>query len=175
MKTNVWAKTILTSYRYLDRIANVLDEMIERKGLNSYNVSGINYSNNNIFTLAEKLIDLSERKVTLINLKVLTEKALAKCGEKSAVLLIEKYIDCRKNEDIAERNSLSYRTFFRRLTLAEEKFESVLENLGFSDEDLEIFLEKEAWIGEIKRRQSGLRKGENFVFEKPALDRLAVS
>ena len=71
MNTNIWAKTILSSYRYLERIAGAIDKMVESSGINSRDMSGVAFSNNNILSLAEKMIDLSERKVKLINLKVL--------------------------------------------------------------------------------------------------------
>ncbi len=174
MKTYGWAKTLLTAYRYLERIADALDSMIESRGLLSRNVSGINYSINNIFTLSEKIINLSERKVKLINLKVLTEKCLKKCGDKTACLLIEKYIDGRKNDDIAKRNDIAYRTLFRRLSLGEQKFQSVLDSMGFTEEKLDEYLSCEKWILEIKKRQETLRKGETFEFSSFNIDRLAV-
>ena len=175
MTNNIWAKTILTSYRYLERLADAIDSMIESRGLYARVMSGVNYSTNNIYNLAEKLIDLGERKVKLINLKVLTEKVLEKCGESFANLLIAKYIDEKKNAEIAEFYELSLRTFFRRLSDAEKRFEEVLCRSGFNRQKIENYLKDEKWIWEVKSRIEGTRSGQEVEVEERYLDKLAVS
>ena len=172
---NIWAKTILTSYRYLERLADAIDSMVESRGLYSRVMSGVSYSTNNIYNLADKLIELSERKVKLINIKVLTEKTLEKCGENSAKLLISRYIDEKKNAEIAEFYQLSLRTYFRRLSDAERRFEEVMAINGFGDEKLEKYLSGERWIMEIKNRIECMGSGQDFDVEERYLDKLAVS
>lgn len=175
MTDHIWAKTILTSYRYLERLADAIDSMIENRGLNSMFVSESNYAYNNIYNLADKLIDLSERKIKLINLKVLTEDCLKKCGNSFAKLLISKYIDGKKNLEIAKLHNLSLRTFFRRLSDAEKRFEEVLAMKGFDKNKLESYLNSEKWIIEIKERLEFLHSGQEFEVETRYLNKLAVS
>lgn len=174
MSKNIWAKTILSTYRYLQRIAGAIDKMIEDRGLYSRDMSGASFSTNNILSLSEKLIELSERKIKLINLKLLTEKSLEFCGESSASLLIAKYIDGKKNMDIIEEKGLSYRTFFRRLDDAESKFEIALAHNGFTKEKIETYLSSELWIMEVKNRISALRVNQDLDVSERQLDRLAV-
>ena len=171
---HIWAKTILTSYRYLERIADAIDSMIEKRGLYARVVSGASYSYNNIYNLADKMIELSQRKVKLINLKVLTEGCLEKCGESFAKLLISKYIDKKKNAEIAEFYGLSLRTYFRRLGDAEERFEQVLALNGFDEEKLDKYLSSERWIMEVKNRINLLQGGQEFEVEERYLNKLAV-
>ena len=175
MDKNIWAKTILSTYRYLERIAGAIDKMIEDRGLYSRDMSGANFSSNNIFNLAEKLIELSERKVKLINLKILTEKALETCGDNSAGLLIAKYIDGKRNLDIIEERGLSYRTYFRRLSDAEFRFEEALAHNGYDHKKLNEYLSSEKWILEVKNRLSSLRGNQDLELSERKLDRLAVS
>lgn len=175
MNTNIWAKTILSSYRYLERIAGAIDKMVESSGIHSRDMSGVAFSNNNILSLAEKMIDLSERKVKLINLKVLTENTLEMCGESFANILISKYLDGKRNADISQENNLSLRTYFRRLNDAEERFEQVLARKGFTYEKLDEYLKNEKWIMEVKNRLSLLRGGQELELSQTKLDRLAVS
>lgn len=172
---HVWARTILTAYRYLERLSDAIDTMIENRGINSMNLSGASYSCNNIFNLAEKIIELSQRKVKLINLKILTEDVLEKCGEKHGKLLILKYIDKMKNVDIAKVCDLSLRTYFRRLESAEQRFEEVLSLLGYDEKRLEEYLSGERWILEIKNRIEILKTNQDFIVESRYLDKLAVS
>ena len=148
MKSNLWTKTILTVYKYLDRIADAIDKLVERQALNSYYS---NFSNDGIIDLADKIIELSERKVRLINIKVLTENTLEKMEESSAQLLIEKYIDNDKSDVIAQRHNLPLRTYFRRQNQAEDAFSAYLALNGFSEKKLEEYLDGENWINEVFR------------------------
>ena len=175
MNKSIWAKTILTSYRYLERIADVIDLMVENSGLNSMDISGVNFSYNNILSLSEKMINLSERKVKLINLKILTEQTLEKCGELFSEILILRYIEGKSNVEIIEKTGLAYRTYFRRLADAEHRFEEVLRGRGFNYEKIEDYLASENWILGIKNRIESLKKNEDFQISYRQLDRLAAS
>ena len=146
MKSNLWTKTIMTIYKYLDRIAGAIDNLVERQALNSY-YSG--FRNDGVMDLADKIIELSERKVKLINIKVLTEKTLEKMDKESAQLLIEKYIDNDKSEIIATRHNLPMRTYFRRQNQAEDAFTAYIALQGFSESKLNEYLCKENWITEV--------------------------
>lgn len=146
MKSNLWTKTILTVYKYLDRIADAIDKLIERQALNSY-YDG--YVNDGVIDIADKIIELSERKVKLINIKVLAENTLKKMEESSAQLLIEKYIDNDKGEVIAERHKLSTRTYFRRQKQAEDAFTAYMALQGFTESKLSKYISEESWIMEV--------------------------
>lgn len=146
MKSNLWTKTILTVYKYLDRIAGAIDKLVERNAMNSYYSA---FTNNGVENLADKIIELSERKVKLINIKVLTEKTLEKMEKESAQLLIEKYIDNDKSETIAQRHNFPMRTYFRRQSQAEDAFTAYLALQGFCEERLNEYLAGENWIIEV--------------------------
>jgi len=149
MKNTVWAKTILTAYNHLERICDAIDKVVETKAVNSFYVTGANFMTNNISSVASKIIDLTERKITLINLKVLTLDALSACGEINAELLIEKYIDGEKNKAIAEKYNLSTRTYFRRLAGAEGEFLEKVSKLGYKERNLFDMLKNESWLMNI--------------------------
>ena len=162
MKDNVWAKTILTVYRYLERICDSIDKMVENKALASFYVCSNNFANNNILNVADKLIALSERKKTLINLKVLTCDALKNCDSLNAQLLIEKYFEGDKSCDIAKRHNIPERSYFRKLTYAEHDFLVQVAKLGYSENKLNSFLVKEKWITEVYSRFSSQSREECF-------------
>lgn len=146
MKSNLWAKTFLTIYKYLDRIADAIDKLVERQALNSY-YSG--FRNDGVLDIADKLLELSERKVRLINVKVLTEQTLEKLERESAQLLIEKYIDNDRGEDIALRHGFPQRTYYRRQNEAENAFTAYMALQGFNEKKLNEYLAKENWIMEV--------------------------
>ena len=143
MKSNLWTKTTLSVYKYLDRIAEAMDKLVERKALNSYY---IHMANNGVMDVANEIIELSERKKRLINIKVATERALEEMDKLYAQILIEKYIDNDKGEDIALRHNLSIRTYFRRQNQAEDYFTSLMSKQNFSEARLSEYLACENWI-----------------------------
>lgn len=152
MKNNIWAKTILTAYKYLERICDAIDNMVESNAVNSFYTSGLTFNENSVTQVADRIIALSERKVTLINLKVLIEEAFLVCGQTGREILIEKYIDGDKAKDIAERRNLSMRTYFRRLDQSESKFLEGLAAKGYDEKSLIKMLKGEKWINNIYER-----------------------
>ena len=99
MKENIWAKTILGAYRHLEAVADAIDKIILKTALNSYHFS---LNSNDVYQTSNKLIELGERKVTLINLKVLVEETLSKLEQKDADILICRYIENMKFKDISK-------------------------------------------------------------------------
>ena len=142
----VWAKTILSVYRYLERICGAIDKLVMQSALASADIIGQKFHYNNVFSISQKLIDYSERKITLINLKILVEECLSEINPKQAGLLIEKYVDEKKVRQIASDNDLSLRSAFRKLALAESSFDAKLRFKGYNEFKLQEFLKDEKWI-----------------------------
>ena len=144
MKNN-WSKTLLYVYKYLDRVCDGIDSLVEESALHSF----YHRSENQVYRVAERICNLSERKAKLINMKVLVDKCLLKSEKQNAQLLIEKYIDDESSEIIAERHGLNVRTYFRKLNQAENSFSFLMIKEGFSEERLEKYLAGEKWILEV--------------------------
>lgn len=157
----VWTKTILTVYRYLERIAGAIDKIIMQSALGSGNICGQNYYFNNVYSVTDKIINLSERKVTLINLKVLIEDTLAEIDKKDALILIEKFLDGEKTKEIMERNNISMRTVFRKLDNALKSFGNRLNVKGYDENKIYSMLKDENWILNVYSRYS--KNGEEIV------------
>ena len=131
----VWSKTLLSVYRYLERIAGAIDKIILKSGINSLNICGQNFYHNNTRAITQKIIELSERKVTLINLKI----------------LVEKYLDGVKSKELMERHNISMRTVFRKLDTALKSFASCLIKKGYNNFYLTTMLKNEEWILNVYR------------------------
>ncbi len=148
----LWTKTLLSVYRYLERICGAIDKIILQRALNCSNVTGQNYFYNNVFSITQRLIDLSQRKVTLINLKILIEGTLSKIDEQNAKILIEKYFDGRKYKEIATNHNFSMRTVFRKIENAEKCFCCALKMKGYGAFKLQNMLKNENWINNVYAR-----------------------
>ena len=144
-----WTSTILTVYKYLERICGAIDKIIMQRALGSTNIVGQNYFYNNTLAVSEKIIDLSERKITLINLKVLIEETLAEINQNDAQILIYKYVDCLRHREIADACGVGLRTIFRKTASAEATFKSRLCSKGYNDIKLKDMLRNEGWINNI--------------------------
>lgn len=152
MKNYNWAKTILLAHKYLERISEGIDKLVEREAMNSYFYSSIR--ENGITRVADKILKLTERKKRLINIKVLNEKCLSEVLPLYAKILIGRYINEESCEELAKRLNLPERTFFRRLMQAEEGFVKALCRNGFDDEKLTDYLHEEKWIYDIYQNLS---------------------
>lgn len=142
----VWTKTILTVYRYLERISDAIDKIVLESGLNCGKFYHQNYYYNNVLSISQKMIDLSERKVTLINLKLLTEQVLGRLKEKNVSILIARYVDGCKYREICDRCHISLRTIYRRLEVSELEFSRRLIARGYDANSLHKMLANEKWI-----------------------------
>lgn len=151
------------SLSFLERIAGAIDKIIEKKALASSWATSFSSVANSTLELADQIIELSERKVKLINIKLLIEKALKKLDKKDAKILICKYFDKMGPEEIIASFGLSRRSYFRRIQDAESSFESSCASLGFPISRLQTYLDSEEWIKQIaatfQAKQAKEKKG----------------
>ena len=145
MKT--WSKTILSVYKYLEALSNSIDDLVRKKSINSafYN----NGRFDSAYSCANKIMRLTNRKVNLINLKVLVENTLLKLPLKYRQVLILNYVDGVKSCDIAETMHISNRTYFRVKSESLERFADALINEGFTKEKLEEMFCDENWLTKL--------------------------
>lgn len=155
MKNNNWTKTILYVHKYLERITEGIDKLVEREAMNSYYYSSTR--ENDVTKVANKIIELTERKKKLINIKVLTEKCLGDIDNLQARILIGRYINEEPCEMLSSRLNLTERTFFRKLAQSEESFSKALSRYGFNEEKMYTYLKDEKWIFDVY---------ENFLNEE---------
>lgn len=174
MKLNLCAKTVLMVDRYLERITEAMDRLVERRALNSFYVGLSGGSENSITSVADYIINLSERKVKLINLKLLIDLALEGCPILSAQLLIERYMDNEKSYEIAKRHNLSERTYFRRLSDALDHFSAEMSKLGFPEKRLFDYISSEKWIMEVYNRLLSAKSDDNVVIDENRLGKLVA-
>lgn len=149
MENNNWSKTILGVYRYLPRVTYAFDRIVKTRAYNSGCCSSTNLSFNDVMNVTSTILDLTERKITLINLKLIIERALKNMDTKLAKILIFKFIDGKKSVDIAERLGVCLRTYFRKINTALTSFSKSLARLGYNEQKLFDMLCGEKWIMEV--------------------------
>ncbi len=164
MENNNWSRTLLGVYRYLPRVTYALDKIVKTRAYNSSYMSLNNIAFNNVMNVANTILDLTERKVTLINLKLIIEKALRSMDAKSARILILKFIDGKKSAEIADSFKICLRTFFRKVNSALDSFTKALSRIGYTEDKLQEMLKNEKWIIETYNKYSkNVFNTENFA------------
>lgn len=153
---NLWSKTLLLSYRHLEPLCGSIDKIIEKIGISA----GKMYDN--AFSTLQKIIELSERKITLINLKLLIENTLSKIKKEKASILIRRFIDNITYKNLQEEYNTSLRTVFRKLNLALNSFSSHLLLNGFDDKKIENMVKRENWICGIHKKLEQESKNNNI-------------
>ena len=122
MKTKKVFKNFLLIYKFLPSLISSIDKLIMLRGINSSSYK----TDVNTTTLGQinSIITLSERKVLLINLRVLANEVFSKMRKDYVKILVLRFIDGWESKKIAEVLGLNVRTYFRRLNLAVSAFES---------------------------------------------------
>lgn len=166
MKLNIWTKTTLYIYKYLDTIADAIDKLIERQALNSFYYNQASSATSDVETVSNKIIELSQRKINLINIKVAIDQSLMEMPQELAQLLIERYMDGERGEDIALRHNFTFRTYFRRLLKAEDFFSAVMASKGIDEKTLSQNLKQEKWVVDIYKSFLSRKIGEEASEEQ---------
>lgn len=160
----LWSKAILSSYNYLERLCNSIDKLVENMAVNSYFSTNLKYGANSVEDLSKKIINLSNRKIDYINLKVLTEKALKQMPKAQAKLLILKFIYKMPVQDICKLKNLSRRSAYRMIEQAVVNFMYVLSIFGYTTEKIELDYSNDPFLKSICK----LIEKNNYVIEEKA-------
>jgi len=161
MELKVWSKTLLNVYGCLQKLTEEIDKIV----LNFALCTGYINSDNKTYRDTQKILELTERKITLINIKILIEKCLNKIDLKLCKLLVLKYVDKVSNENIAKALNVTNRTYFRKYLDAIESFASRLKFEGYTVEKLYKLVESEEWILDVfaSYKEKELKKGMDTI------------
>lgn len=139
-------KTIFSVYRFLDKIANSIDKIVETRALNACYMCLENTAFNDVMNVSDDIMELTQRKITLINLKVLVTSIIKNLEKDYARLIIMKYIENKPYAEIANLLNVSERTITRWHSNAIVNSYFYLESQGYTLAKLLNMLKKEKWI-----------------------------
>ena len=126
MELKVWVKTFFSIYRWLDKLAKAVDDYVSLRGVSCY------YKNLRSITLcstekvAHDITGLMNKKINLINIKVLCDKLLCALPENLARFVVAKYIDNHTFEKVSEILQVNIRTTMRWNVVVFEKCKILL-------------------------------------------------
>ena len=138
----IWAKTLISTYSYLETICGAIDKTVLSYGINS----GLSLD---VEFVANKIISLTARKKFMINTKVLIDNVLSRLDSEFARILVLKYIDKIKSETASQVLNISMRSYFRKINLAIDEFALQLKKFGYNSKKLYEIFKNENWIMEM--------------------------
>lgn len=110
----VWIKTLLGVHDFLPNIIKLVDSMVTKKASSLIDSSYIFGDNKNgTLSQMEKVIDMTERKVSLLNLYAIIEDMINGLDEKYKPFVIAKFYKRKKSNYLAEEFNIDERTVYR--------------------------------------------------------------
>ena len=119
-----FGKTMLTCFKNIDSINKQIENLIIKKAKASF------FGGASALAVSQELIDLGEVRLDLIELKEITQEALSKLKLEDKMLLEFKYFNVVPNIENFDHTS---RNYFRKQVKAIERFNKILEGLGYDE------------------------------------------
>lgn len=165
-KELIKSTALLQCYKYIDRSYDTLNKLLE--GVFD-NVGGANLPNDTMrqFNRIERL---EERKVLLMNIKILINETLDKLNPKERRILHNKYIKLQDFDVMAKEMHVSMRTILRQYEKGLISFHRQLNLAGYTNEvlskrfsteiiyDLAIFEVEKIITGNLSRQKKEVLK-----------------
>lgn len=114
-KFKFWIKTLISEQNTIPEIIRTVDKIIEIQASSVSFSSDIFNKNGSTINQVERVIDLTERKNSLINIYVMTQKMLKTLSADDYDFLERKFIYNWGMEEIADYYSISPRTVYRKI------------------------------------------------------------
>lgn len=145
MNYKAFSKTLLEVYNSLEIVCERIDKMVDNKASegSTYGRTG------NSLELFNSIINLTERKVNLINLKLRIEQSLIKLSPIEAKVLILKYVDRLTYKQISTLTNQNIRTTFRYVEKGIENFTKNIKLNGLTEEFIRNKYSEEKWLFQI--------------------------
>lgn len=141
------AKALISSYKYIERTCDAIDEFIFKHAINY----GPDPEMCSTMDVINNIMDLMERKIKLIKLKNIIDDSVTNLNELDRQIII---IKMRFRTNVKNMQNIlklpSERTTFRRLNGAVDNFLEMLNNSNCV-EDVEDIMRSENWIVRIRK------------------------
>ena len=155
MENLIWARTILNVYNNIEKYILKIDSLINNVSL---------MPELRVDDVTKRIIELSDRKVALINLKIVVETLIANCKQKYLRFLSLRYIQKLTMEEISEHLKICERTCYRLYSEALDNFILNMKYYGYTSKWLYENLKEEKWI--LHEFYKEYKKQEKIEVEK---------
>lgn len=160
MKKCNWCNAMLVAYSSLPQIVKDIERSIDLRVKSGFGSRHLYYG---ISTeeLLTGILNLNQRKIRLINIKVLVDKSLQALSEREQEFIKLKFFIKKPLREVAERLGVSLRTAFRIYDRVMERVEYALHRMGFDEAWFEKEYKGDTFLDAVKER---LLRGETFKY-----------
>jgi len=153
----MWCKSFLSIYRIIPNLADCVDRLVE--------IKASSFNHFDTMTEMENMIDLQQKKVNLINLKVLTDEVILEMNQKKSKALIFRFIDGIDNKKAAMLLKMSRRTYYRLLECALKEFQSRLLSKILLNKNVYDSLQKDNFFERIFEKIEKVEEEDNYKYD----------
>ena len=146
-----WSNTALVAYSALPKIAKELDFSLAKLVNSSFKSAHLKNGVSTL-TLIGEIMDVTEEKRKIVNLRYIVLSALNNMTEEGRRVLVARMIRKRTFRELADELGLSIRTVFRRFEDAQNEFAHNLKIAGYGESWLENEYGKDPYISRIREQ-----------------------
>lgn len=148
VKFKFWIKTLLSSYSTFPEIIKTIDRIIELQASSLTFASDIYNKSKSTLSQVEKVIDLTERKNSLLNVYIMIKEMIKKLSEDESELLEKKFMFNWSAEDLAREYSVSTRTIYRKIDKLIDQIYEYCTKHKWTLKFVELQIKDEGWLKE---------------------------
>lgn len=166
-KMKFWIKTLLSSLNVYPQIIGTLDKIIELQASSVSFASSIYNSDKSTLKDIEKVIDLSERKNTILNIFIMTKEMLKGLQNSELELIEKRYVDGWSIDDISKEFEISNRTVFRKIDKIINNIYLYCVSKHWTVRFIESQVDNEGWLKEkFNKLAADYFKNTNYKLEE---------
>ena len=142
----LWIKTLVSSMKIFPEIIKTIDKIIEVQASTITFMSDIYSSKGSTLDQAEEIIDLSERKKSILNIYMMMQTVLKNTDRDRQEFLIKKFYSKYTNDELAAEYGISVRSIYRKTEkIIDELCKKCLEK-NWSLKFIESQVKDEEWL-----------------------------
>ncbi len=150
MDTN-WGNTALVAYSLLPKIVDSLDFALKTRVKSCFQSRHLKMGISNEQLIGE-ILQINDEKRKIVNLAYIVNSTLERMKPNDGQIIRERIFNRKTFQTVADELDIALRTAFRRLEVAQQRFEEILTERGYSESWFEQEYGDDKYISEIKKR-----------------------
>ena len=147
-KFKFWIKTLISSQSTIPEIIKAVDKIITIQASSVSFASDIYNKNKSTYSQVEKVIDLTERKNSLVNIYVMTKEMTKSLTSENYDFMERKFVYNWNVEDLAKYYNISTRTVYRKTDKIINDIYGFCVNNKWNLKFIEMQTREEGWLKE---------------------------
>ena len=142
----LWIKTLISSMKIFPELIKTIDKIIDMRASTITFMADIYSSAGSTLEQAEEIIDLSERKKSILNIYLMMQTVLKNIDREKQEFLVKKFYSKYTNEELANEYGISVRSVYRKTEkIMDELCKKCMEQ-NWSLKFIESQVKDESWL-----------------------------